>query len=106
MFTLDFASLSLLLVFSLRLPRSHFQSSLHKYILLNTPCNHKFNHKMYEKVAIDRPMLDKDDFNPDARPHDGPRHNNTSLFNQTDRFELFLLGEGEKKCAEALDTRE
>jgi hypothetical protein len=50
-----------------------------------------------------KPVMSSKPGNPSGASHE-PRHNAT--VNVPDRFELFLLGDGEKKITEAADNRE
>jgi hypothetical protein len=60
------------------------------------------------KSAVNRPPNTMASFNPDSHLLDRFEHVQRvgTEVNITDRFELFLLGDGEKKITEAVDTRE
>lgn len=59
------------------------------------------------KSAYNRPPNTMASFNPDSHLLDRFEHVQRvgTEVNITDRFELFLLGDGEKKITEAVDTR-
>lgn len=60
-----------------------------------------------QKSAYNRPRNTMASFNPDSHLLDRFEHVQRvgTEVNITDRFELFLLGDGEKKITEAIDTR-
>ena len=77
-------------------PYAHLNKSIHPVDQAVKDPNHSIN-----RYPATRPC-----FTQTAAIHDGPRNPAVhSEINIPDRFELFILGEGEKKITEAPDTR-
>lgn len=79
-----------------RNPYSHLSKSIHPVDQAVKDPNHPIN----------RDPATKPPFTQTSSIHDGPR--NPALHSEVnipDRFELFILGDGEKKIAETPDTR-
>jgi hypothetical protein len=79
-----------------RNPFSHLEKPIHRVDQAAMDPNHPINHD----PAANPP------FSKTSGMHDGPPNPAVhSEVNIPDRFELFILGEGEKKITEAPDTR-
>jgi hypothetical protein len=71
--------------------------------------NRKDANLLDPKNPVNKPAHVQNDFQPsgplgpDTSLH---RHAEPAIVNEADRFELFILGDGEKKVTEAADTRE